>query len=113
MAETRTCRPRWHRREPKVPSVAHPRPHRALSSWTPSTVTTALLVVAVSLQLGCSRKTDLAGDVFVAMQSGDVKRAADTLVMVLPATSQFDQERRALEESFQASVQRHRDSIRA
>jgi hypothetical protein len=38
----------------------------------------------------CSRSTDLSGDVFVTMKSGDVKRGADVEVALIPATAGFD-----------------------
>jgi hypothetical protein len=69
------------------------------------------IVALLLLLVGCSRKTDISGDVFVSMKSGDVKRAADALVTVVPASAAFEQERRALEESFQAAVRVHRERI--
>jgi hypothetical protein len=38
----------------------------------------------------CSRSTDLSGDVFVTMRSGDVKRGADVEVALIPATPAFE-----------------------
>jgi hypothetical protein len=72
-----------------------------------------LIAVLILLFVGCSRKTDLSGDVFVTMQSGDVKRAADAPLLVLPTTAAFEKERKALDESFQAAVQARRATIRA
>lgn len=63
-----------------------------------------LAAYAVMLLIGCSRQANLQGDVFVTGESGTVTRGADLLVMVLPATSAFEQERKALEEAFQAAL---------
>jgi hypothetical protein len=47
--------------------------------------------VGASLLLSASTlAAPLTGDVFVTMQSGDVKRAADVDVLVVPATPEFD-----------------------
>lgn len=60
---------------------------------------------AAILLVGCSRQANLQGDVFVTERSGTVQRGTDLVVMVVPATSAFEQERAALEGAFRAAAE--------
>ena len=50
----------------------------------------AILVALSWLPSACQRTATLSGDVFVTMKSGDVKRGADVAVVLVPKTSELD-----------------------
>jgi hypothetical protein len=61
----------------------------------------ALLLIVCA---ACSRKTDVSGDVYVIMKSGDVKRGAGVEVVMVAASPDFEKEWAAEIERFKADV---------
>ncbi len=63
-----------------------------------------LLLMAVGTSLACARSAELSGDIFVRMQSGDVKHGADVEVILVPASPEFEQKWKNLVAGFQSSL---------
>lgn len=62
------------------------------------------LLIAFSLLASAAFAGSLTGDVFVTMRSGDVKRAADIDVLILPATPEFEGEWERLQSEYEERV---------
>lgn len=65
---------------------------------------TSLLVVLVFAAPPGAFAGSLTGDVFVTLRSGDVKRAADVDVLIVPATPEFEAEWERLQSEYEERV---------
>jgi hypothetical protein len=66
--------------------------------------TLVLFFCLVSTSAASFQGAKLSGDLFVTMESGDVKRGADVEVVVLPASSEFTAEWDAVQNGYQREV---------
>jgi hypothetical protein len=74
------------------------------------------LLIAFCLLASAAFAGSLTGDVFVTMRSGDVKRAADVDVLILPATQEFEGEWERLQTEYEERVKpvaAEHDSLKA
>ena len=58
------------------------------------------LMLACFLLAACARTGDVAGDVYITMRSGDVKRGADVEVFLVSPTTEFEQDWTKAQASF-------------
>lgn len=70
------------------------------------------LLLATAGAGACSRTSTLSGDVFIVVEGGDVKRGADTEVVLVASTAEFDTVWRQTGEAWAEFLRRERPALR-